>query len=198
MMGVVGTASQSAPTAGHAGRRGGGALHAGKRGAFGQSALPALYAGKRGAFGQSALPALHAGKRGTPGLKDGRCGKMAAARGARVALAAHRALAALSRAASGSGAGTEAVLQERLRRQQAVGRRGKGRPRGLGARGGASGPHRHPCAGRRGTLGAAQPRRRGGGGGAAEAALGGRAAAGPAAGGAAGCRHRHHRHLHLR
>eukprot|EP00076_Gallus_gallus_P030975 XP_015155705.1 mitochondrial import inner membrane translocase subunit TIM50 [Gallus gallus] len=128
MMGVVGTASQSAPTAGHAGRRGGGALHAGKRGAFGQSALPALYAGKRGAFGQSALPALHAGKRGTPGLKDGRCGKMAAARGARVALAAHRALAALSRAASGSGAGTEAVLQERLRRQQAAVEGPSGRP----------------------------------------------------------------------
>ncbi|XP_040550153.1 mitochondrial import inner membrane translocase subunit TIM50 [Gallus gallus] len=53
---------------------------------------------------------------------------MAAARGARVALAAHRALAALSRAASGSGAGTEAVLQERLRRQQAAVEGPSGRP----------------------------------------------------------------------
>lgn len=57
----------------------------------------------------------------------------AAARGARIALAAHRALAALSRAVSSSGAGTsgtEAVLQERLRQQQAVGGGGRAGPEG--------------------------------------------------------------------
>ncbi|XP_021234728.1 mitochondrial import inner membrane translocase subunit TIM50 isoform X1 [Numida meleagris] len=112
MMGVVGASGQSVSTAGHAGESGN------------RRRRSALHAGKCGAFSQSAC--------GARSLRDERCGKMAAAaRGARVALAAHRARAALSRALSSSGAGTpgtEAVLQERLRRQQ-VGTEGPpGRP----------------------------------------------------------------------